>query len=150
MCVEQLPHLNAALNLLATILLLSGFVLIRLKRIKAHKWAMLSCFGVSCLFLTSYLIYHVSVPSKPFPRSDYGSAWAIGYYVILASHIVLATVLPILAIITIVLGLRNRRRAHRKIARWTFPIWLYVSVTGVVIYVMLYQLFPPLTDNGGV
>lgn len=101
---------------------------------------MLCAFAVSCLFLISYVAYHVwpiGAAATKFPGQG---PIRIVYYVILVSHIVLAMAVPVLAVITITLGLRDRRAAHRKLARWTFPIWLYVSVTGVVIYLMLYQL----------
>ena len=144
MTVENLPHLNASLNLLATILLVVGFVLIRKQNIQAHKWTMISCFLVSCGFLVSYLIYHAHHLSKPFPHADYASIWSVSYYFILSTHIILAAAVPFLAATTIILGLLDKRSLHRKIARWTFPIWLYVSITGVIIYAMLYLLFPPL------
>lgn len=140
--VHDLPHVNAGLNALATVLLVSGYRLIRRGREAAHRRAMLACFGVSVLFLTSYSIYHVHVPSVRFP--EYPPALVRTFYrIVLATHIVLAAIVPILAPVTIYLGLADRRRAHRRLARWTFPIWLYVSVTGVVVYLMLYQLYPP-------
>lgn len=107
---------------------------------------MLSCFCVSVLFLTSYLVYHAFAGSKRFP--DYPpAAIRTTYLAILFSHIVLAALVPFLAVITIVLGLKDRRSAHRKFARWTFPIWLYVSITGVIVYLMLYQLYPPKNEE---
>jgi putative membrane protein len=141
--VDHLPHLNAALNSLATLLLVVGYVLIRRKQELAHKWVMLACFGVSVVFLASYLTYHFNIPvgSKRFP----GYPPAIvrySYYGILLTHVILAAAVPFLAVATIWLGLANRRVAHRNLAWWTFPIWLYVSITGVVVYFMLYQLFP--------
>lgn len=145
MSIEQLPHLNASLNLLATVLLVTGYVLIKKQRETAHKWTMIGCFGVSCAFLVSYLAYHANEPSKPFPRQDYAAVYSVIYYIILATHVVLAALVPFLAITTIILGIIDRRKAHRKIARWTFPIWLYVSITGVMVYVMLYWLFLPKT-----
>ena len=102
---------------------------------------MLSAFGVSMVFLTCYLTYHFT-PHKPVKFAGMGAIWW-AYSVILASHIILAATVPVLAIWTIVLGLKDRRSAHRKLAWWTFPIWLYVSVTGVVVYWMLYHLYPP-------
>ena len=131
------PLLNASLNSLAAVLLCVGFVLIKNRNVTAHKWTMLCAFVVSCCFLTSYLAYHVwpighadtKFPGQGFIRGT--------YFVVLISHIALAMVVPFLAIATIILGLRDRRGAHRKLARWTLPIWLYVSVTGVVIYIML-------------
>ncbi len=121
-------------------LLLIGYRLIKARREQAHKRVMLSAFAVSTLFLTSYLVYHVQKGSVPFQGPP--PARAV-YFSILASHILLAVTVPFLAGTTIYLGLRDRRVWHRKVARWTFPIWLYVSVTGVVIYWMLYHLYPP-------
>ncbi|MEK6249689.1 MAG: DUF420 domain-containing protein [Planctomycetales bacterium] len=131
------PLLNASLNFTATVLLCIGFVFIRKGRVRAHKRTMLSAFAVSCLFLGCYIAYHfwpIGAAETLFP----GIGVVRGVYLaILASHILLAVTVPFLAVITIVLGLTDRRSAHRKLARWTFPIWLYVSVTGVVIYLML-------------
>lgn len=144
--LEQiLPHLNASLNGLAAVLLVVGFVLIKKKRETAHKRVMLSCFAISVLFLISYLFFHFVVKDgKPtrFPE-DAATAARTTYLSILLTHTVLAAAVPFLATITIYLGLKDRRRAHRRLARWTFPIWLYVSVTGVIVYWMLYQMFPP-------
>lgn len=140
--VEDLPHVNAGLNCLATVLLVYGYRLIRRGRELAHRRVMLACFGVSILFLTSYSIYHVHVPSVRFPEYPPAAVRTL-YRMILVSHIVLAATVPLLATITIFLGLTNRRRAHVRIARWTLPIWLYVSVTGVLVYLMLYQIYPP-------
>ena len=142
--VEILPHMNAALNALATLLLVIGYVQIKRRQEAAHKWTMLACFGVSVVFLACYLTYHFNIPggSKRFP--SYPPALVrYGYYALLLSHVLLAAAVPFLAVITIWLGLANRRVAHRKIAWWTFPIWLYVSITGVLVYLLLYQLYPP-------
>jgi len=142
--VTLLPHVNASLNGLATLLLVLGFVLIKLGKVEAHKWTMLGCFGVSVVFLLCYLTYHglMEGHSKTFP--EYPASWIrISYYIMLLTHVVLAAVVPFLAVITIYLGLKDRREAHRKIAKWTFPIWLYVSITGVLVYLCLYQFFPP-------
>ena len=142
--VEILPHINAALNALATLLLVIGYVQIKRRQEAAHKWTMLACFGVSAVFLACYLTYHFNIPggSKRFP--SYPPALVrYGYYALLLSHVLLAAAVPFLAVITIWLGLANRRVAHRKIAWWTFPIWLYVSITGVLVYLLLYQLYPP-------
>ena len=139
-----LPHVNASLNALATILLVVGFILIKQRKENAHKWTMLGCFGVSVLFLGCYLFYHLVVMdglSKKFPV-DAGAVRYV-YYVILLTHVVLAAVVPFLAVATIYFGLRDRRKAHLRVAKWTFPIWLYVSVTGVVVYLMLYQIYRP-------
>jgi uncharacterized membrane protein YozB (DUF420 family) len=99
---------------------------------------MLSAFVVSIVFLACYLVYHYHVGSKPFEGPP---AVRPVYYTILITHVFLAACVPVLAGVTIVLGLKDRRAKHRRWARWTFPIWLYVSITGVVIYVMLYHLF---------
>ena len=142
--VSVLPHINASLNALATVLLIAGYVLIKRRQEAAHKWLMLACFAVSIVFLVSYLTYHFNIPggSKHFPR-DQPNNIRYFYYSLLLSHVVLAAAVPFLAIATIWLGLADRRKAHRKLAWWTFPIWLYVSITGVVVYLMLYQFYPP-------
>ncbi len=139
---SYLPHVNACLNGIATLLLVVGYVLIRQRRERAHRSVMLSCFAVSVLFLFSYSVYHAQAGSVHFP--DYPAAGIRTVYrLILFSHIVLAAIVPFLALVTIYLGLSGRRLAHRRVARWTFPIWLYVSITGVLVYLMLYQLYPP-------
>ncbi len=145
LAVEVLPHVNAVLNAAATVLLMAGFVLIKRGHVAAHKWTMLACFGVSVVFLVCYLSYHQLLHAvtgqrgKPFEYP--GLAVRYCYYAILISHVVLAAAVPFLAIVTIYYGLRDRRRQHRRVARWTFPIWLYVSITGVVVYLMLYHFF---------
>lgn len=143
--VQWLPHINVSLNGLATVLLLIGFVLIKRGRHKAHKNVMLATLGVSIAFLISYLIYHFNVTSKPFPK-DTSVAPLMAryiYYGILLTHVLLAAVVPFLALGSIYLGLRDRREAHRRLSKWTWPIWLYVSVTGVIVYLMLYQIYVP-------
>jgi uncharacterized membrane protein YozB (DUF420 family) len=142
--VAQLPHVNASLNALATVLLIVGYVLIKRRQEAAHKWTMLACFAVSVVFLGCYLTYHYHVGSKKFPSYP-PPAIRYTYYTILLTHVVLAAAVPFLAIGTIYLGLADKRLAHRRLARWTFPIWLYVSITGVIVYLLLYQLYPPLT-----
>ncbi len=143
--LELLPHLNAGLNALAAVLLVAGFVLIKQKKETAHKWTMLTCFGVSVVFLVCYLTYHQLLHQATGSRGrafehDYAAIlW--GYRLLLISHVLLAAAVPFLAVTTIYFGLRDDRRRHRKLAKWTFPIWLYVSVTGVIVYLMLYQLF---------
>lgn len=137
-----LPSVNASLNALATILLVVGFVLVKRGRKTAHRNVMLAAFGTSVVFLVCYLVYHFALHhytgthGKSF--SGTGAARAV-YFVILISHVILAAVVPILAIVTIVRGLRADWVRHRRIAKITFPIWLYVSITGVVIYLMLYH-----------
>jgi uncharacterized membrane protein YozB (DUF420 family) len=146
--IQLLPHIDALLNLIATVLLVTGFILIKQRREVAHRRTMLACFGVSIVFLACYLTYHLNVRSKKFPAEDYADWIRWLYYVILASHVVLAAMVPVLASITIFLGLTDRRSAHRRLARWTFPIWLYVSITGVAVYLMLYWWFPPKSPGG--
>jgi putative membrane protein len=139
--VRYLPHINATLNGISAILLIVGFILIKRGNVTAHKWTMLSCFGVSTVFLICYLTYHIAIGgSRRFPETA-PSTVRIVYLSILASHAILAAFVPFLAMITIYLGLRDRRASHRKWAKWTFPIWLYVSITGVIVYWMLYQLY---------
>jgi len=140
--IPRLPHVNASLNVLATVLLVVGYVLIRRGREVAHRRTMLACFAVSVVFLASYLTYHVNTAAvNRFPSYPPAAVrWT--YYFILLTHVVLAAAVPVLAVATIALGLSDRRRMHVRVARWTLPIWLYVSITGVVVYVMLYHAFP--------
>jgi putative membrane protein len=144
LAVHPLATTNAALNATATVLLLIGYVLIRRGQERRHKQVMYAAFGVSAVFLVSYLYYHYQVGHVSF--SGPSSARRI-YIPLLISHIVLAVTVPPLAIATIVLGILDKRVMHRRLARWTFPIWLYVSVTGVVVYVMLYHLYPSVPDG---
>ncbi|MCU1274462.1 MAG: hypothetical protein JWO48_1893 [Bryobacterales bacterium] len=137
MSVRDLPAVNAILNATAAVLLIWGYTLIRRHRLQTHKRVMLAAFMTSCAFLTFYLIYHAHVGSVPFPGS--GVIRTV-YLSILATHTVLAAAVPPLAIITLNRGLSSRFDKHRTIARWTLPIWLYVSVTGVVVYLMLYKM----------
>lgn len=139
--VLNLPHVNAALNSLATVLLIVGYVLIKQRREIAHRNVMLGAFGTSVVFLACYLTYHYFAGSKHFPV-EYGSGIRYTYLGILASHVILAAAVPFLSVWTIYLGLANQRKRHHFWAWWTFPIWLYVSITGVVVYVMLYHLYP--------
>ncbi len=140
-----LPHVNASLNALAIVLLCLGYYFIRHGRERAHRNAMLSCFATSIVFLACYLTYHYGYGHTVFDREQYPIA-AYVYYVLLATHVPLAALVPILAMITIYLGLTDRRKTHRKLARWTFPIWLYVSITGVLVYFMIYWWFPPMVE----
>ncbi len=135
--VSLLPTVNAALNGTAAVLLVCGYFLIRARRVKAHRAVMLSAFVCSVLFLTSYLYYHSQAGSVRFPGT--GPVRTL-YLTILLTHTVLAAAVPFLAVITLVRALRRRFDRHRAIARWTLPIWLYVSATGVVIYWMLYRM----------
>ena len=132
-----LPSVNAVLNATAAVLLVWGYTLIRRKRIQQHRRVMQTAFVVSCLFLVCYLVYHYQVGSVRFPKTG---AIKILYLSILGTHTILAAAVPVLAIITLRRGLSARYDKHRRIARWTLPIWLYVSVTGVVVYLMLYHL----------
>lgn len=136
MRVEDLPALNAALNGTAAVLLATGYVLIRRGRKEAHRRVMISAFAVSTLFLISYLVYHALAGVVYYQKT--GLIRAV-YLTILATHTVLAAAVPVLAVITLRRGLKGWFVKHRKLARWTLPIWLYVSVTGVVVYLMLYQ-----------
>ena len=137
-----LPHVNASLNCLAAILLVIGFIFIKRRYETAHKITMISCFGVSVAFLICYLTYHSQYGDTKFPRERYPTV-AYLYYGLLITHVILAAIVPVLAIVTIVLGLRDKRTAHRRWARITFPIWLYVSITGVLVYFSLYWWFLP-------
>ncbi len=135
--IEMLPTVNAALNATATVLLIWGYLLIRRRQIDQHRKVMLTAFATSCLFLICYVVYHAQVGSVKFQKPG---AIRVVYLTILFTHVVLAATVPVLAIITLRRGLAKKYDRHRKIARWTLPIWLYVSVTGVVVYLMLYHL----------
>lgn len=145
--IEWLPHVNVSLNSLATILLIIGFVLIKRGKEVAHKKVMLAALGVSALFLASYLTYHFNIEggSKKFPTDTSVAPLAArySYYLLLLTHVLLAMAVPFLALGSIYLGLKGKREAHKKLSKWTWPIWLYVSVTGVIVYVMLYQIYLP-------
>jgi len=137
MDVSGLPALNAGLNSISTVLLAAGYYFIRHRQREKHRVMMLAAFASSCLFLTSYLVYHYHAGSVPFQ----GQGWIRPlYFTILITHIVLAAAIVPLALITLSRALGERYDRHRRIARWTFPLWMYVSVTGVVIYLMLYQM----------
>ena len=138
MQISDLPALNATLNGLSALFLATGYILIRRGDRVNHQRAMLGALGASSLFLVSYVVYHANVGSKPFPGQ--GSIRAI-YFSILVTHVVLAAVILPLALVTATRALRARFEAHVRIARWTFPLWMYVSITGVVIYLMLYRLY---------
>jgi putative membrane protein len=136
--ISDLPALNATLNAVSAIFLTAGYILIRRRRRAMHKACMLAALVASAAFLTSYVIYHANTGSRPFP--GHGAIRAV-YFGILITHVTLAaTILP-LALVTAARGLRAQYGRHVKVARWTLPIWFYVSVTGVVIYVMLYRLY---------
>jgi putative membrane protein len=160
---HPIVHVNASLNAVAAVLLVIGFILIKQRRIEAHKRTMLSAFVVSIVFLACYLWYHYQVKHVKFTHS--GTIRYV-YYTVLASHVILAVAVPFLAIRQVYLGFRALgccarksdqadpaaelvaaavyRDKHIRLSRWTFPIWLYVSVTGVIVYVMLYHLWPPV------
>lgn len=159
LAAHPIVHVNASLNALATVLLIVGLVFIKRGRVDAHKWTMLAAFGVSTVFLVCYLYYHMQVGSV---RFTHPGIVRVIYLAILASHVLLAVTVPFLAIRQIYLGYRAvgccagdlpqaekmaaanlYREKHIRLARWAYPIWLYVSVTGVVVYVMLYHLWPP-------
>ncbi len=137
MSVTDLPTLNATLNAASAILLATGWVLIKQRQIARHRLCMLTAFGTSTLFLLSYVIYHLNVGSVPFQGQGF---WRVVYFTILVTHVVLAIVIVPMALITLSRGLSKRYDKHRRIARWTMPLWLYVSVTGVIVYLMLYQM----------
>ncbi len=138
---SSLPPLNAILNCIAALLLIAGFVFIRRRNIPAHRACMLSALGVSVVFLASYLWYHAHVGEVRFS----GIGWIRPvYFGILIPHIILAAVIVPLVLITAYMALRARFLVHRKVARWTWPLWMYVSVTGVVIYLMLYVFHTPI------
>ncbi|HEY7392451.1 MAG TPA: DUF420 domain-containing protein [Bryobacteraceae bacterium] len=132
-----LPSVNAVLNATAAVLLVWGYTLIRRKRIETHRKVMQTAFAVSCAFLVCYLVYHFKVGHVVFQKTG---AIRTVYLSLLASHTVLAAAVPVLAIVTLRRGLAAKFDRHRRIARWTLPVWLYVSVTGVVVYLMLYHL----------
>ena len=136
--LAALPLLNATLNGASAVLLTAGFLAIRRRRVRIHRACMVAAFCTSIAFLISYLTYHAQVGTTRFA----GPGWSRPlYFVILGTHTLLAALIPPLAVVTLVFALRGRFVRHARIARWTLPAWLYVSVTGVVIYVMLYHLF---------
>ncbi len=136
MSVHDLPALNATLNAISGILLLIGYSQIKAGRRDQHKQWMIAAFVSSALFLVSYLVYHAQVGSVPFTRQGFVRPL---YFTILITHVILAAVVVPMVLLTLSRGLKGRFVQHRKIARWTFPIWLYVSVTGVLVYVLLYK-----------
>jgi len=138
MTVYDLPAINASLNAIATVLLGSGYVAIRRGNKELHKKLMISALAVSAAFLACYLVYHYHAGSKPFP--DLGWIKTV-YLLILVPHIILAAIMVPMILKTFWHAFRGEWESHKKIARWTFPIWMYVSLTGVVIYLMLYQWF---------
>ena len=137
MNIDALPHLNAALNAASAVLLVTGWVLIKQRRIEQHRGCMIAAVLTSSLFLLSYVIYHANVGSKPFPGT--GLIRTV-YFAILIPHVILAAAVLPPILITFTRGLRRDDLRHRKIARKTLPVWLFVSVTGVIVYLMLYRL----------
>ena len=136
MDVHALPAVNATLNGTAAVLLTSGYILIRRRALDLHKKVMLTAFCVSIAFLICYLVYHANIGSMPYKKTG---PIRMLYFTILITHTALAATVPVLAIVTLRRALRNDFQRHRRLARWTLPIWLYVSVTGVIVYLMLYQ-----------
>ncbi len=150
MSIHDLPALNASLNGLATILLVVALVFIKQKKIDAHRKTMLAAFGVSCVFLVFYVLHKIAVRGVHTPFGGEGAIRTV-YYVMLISHIILAMAIVPLALVTLFRGLKRDDARHRKIARVTWPLWFYVSVTGVLVYFMLYRWYPaspPLERNG--
>jgi uncharacterized membrane protein YozB (DUF420 family) len=132
------PTLNAALNASSAVLLVFGYLFIRSRRIEAHKKCMLGAFACSIVFLVSYIIYHLQVGSVRFQ----GQGWIRPvYFTLLGTHTVLAVTVVPLALVTLARSLKGNFEAHRRVARWTLPVWLYVSATGVLVYFLLYHLY---------
>lgn len=137
--LTMMPAVNASLNATSGLLVLVGFAMIRQKREAAHRAAMISACVVSLLFLVSYLYYHYHAGTTRFA----GQGWSRPvYFTILISHTILAVAIVPLVLLAVYNGLKDRRPRHRRIVRWAFPLWLYVSVTGVLVYFFLYQWFP--------
>ena len=134
---SALPTVNATLNAISGVFLVIGYVMIKRRQITAHRNAMLAAFGSSTLFLVSYLVYHAQAGSRPFTGQG---AIRYVYFAILISHVILAAAILPMAISTLSRGLRGKYAEHKRIARKTFPTWLYVSVTGVIVYLMLYRM----------
>ena len=134
--VAALPTVNAALNSISAVLLTAGFIFIRRRNVAAHRACMLGAFAVSVLFLVCYVVYHAYAGSRPFT----GQGWIRPvYFLLLLSHLVLAALIVPLALTTIYRGLSAQFDRHKRLARWTLPIWLYVSITGVIVYLLLYH-----------
>ena len=139
MSFQDLPTVNAILNALIAVFLVIGYVQIRIGKPIKHKFFMIGAFSISIIFLISYLIYHYQVGSVSFKGQGYIRPF---YFAILISHTILAALVPPLAVITIYRAFKGQFAKHKRIARWTFPIWLYVSITGVMVYLMLYVFYP--------
>jgi len=141
MSIADLPALNATLNSIATVLILLGLYFIKTGREIAHVRCMMGAIATSALFLVSYLTYHAQTEHKSFP-TEYGEGVRIFYLVMLATHVVLAIAIVPLVLLSAWAGLKDRRSRHRKLVRWTMPMWLYVSVTGVLVYFFVHVWFP--------
>lgn len=141
MHVQQLPFINASLNFLSTIFILAGWYFIRTHRKRLHIVSMLTAVVTSVIFLICYLYYHFNTQAV----THFTATGIIRplYFTLLISHVLLAFAVPPLVILTLIPAFRSRFDKHRRIAKWTLPIWLYVSITGVLVYLMLYQWFPP-------
>ena len=137
MTVSDLPTLNAILNATCFVLLTTGYVLIRRGRVAQHRAVMIAAFCTSVVFLISYLVYHAQIGSRPFHGQG---PIRIVYFTILITHVILAAAIVPMVLMTLSRGLKRQDARHRALARWTLPIWMYVSVTGVVVYYMLYQM----------
>ena len=137
MTVTDLPALNAALNATSFVILITGWLMIRRGHRQAHKRCMMAALAVSAMFLTSYVIYHLNVGSVPFT----GTGWIrTVYFAVLIPHVILAAAIVPMVLVTVSRALSNRFDKHKQIAKWTLPLWLYVSITGVIVYLMLYQM----------
>ena len=139
---HDLPLINAFLNGTATVLLCAGLYCVKTKRLIAHRNCMISAFVISCIFLICYLYHKFAVMRGVHTEFPGPPEWKVPYLLMLGNHILLAMAVPVLAMMTISRGLKQKVELHKRIARWTFPIWLYVSVTGVLIYVLLYLVWP--------
>lgn len=143
--IARLPAINASLNAACTVFLLLGYAFIRRRKMQAHKICMLIAFSCSTIFLASYLYFHWHVGNVRFG----GQGWIRPvYFTILITHTTLAVIIVPLVLITLSRGLRARFDRHRAIARWTFPLWLYVSITGVIVYWLLYIAYTPIVPPG--
>ncbi len=139
MSIDDFPAINASLNLLATVLLTFGYVQIKRKRVEAHRACMIGAFVTSTVFLVFYLIYHYKAGPTSFDKTH----WFRPYYLLLLfTHVVLAAAIVPMILMTLYRAFKGQEEKHRRIARWTWPLWMYVSVTGVVIYLLLYHIFP--------
>jgi len=144
MSLSDLPALNACLNSASTVLLVFGYIFIKRGRQAAHRNCMVAAVFTSALFLTSYLIYHYNAGRTSFANPHW---FRTTYLIILLTHTILAVAIVPMVVSTVVLALLKKWESHKRIARWTWPIWIYVSITGVVIYLLLYQIFPQPSTN---